>query len=165
MKKTTLALVMTVFAASSSFSAFSRADGPQGQPSQQQGHGGQGGQGGPGGRDGGHGGGHQGGPGGGRGHEGGRGGGPGHERGPHGNPGRPGGPRDHFAWNGHDFRRGHPAPPRFRGDDYRVYNWHARGLQAPPPGEHWAYIDGNYVLIAAATGIITSIIMSTMLPH
>lgn len=58
-----------------------------------------------------------------------------------------------------------PPPPRFRGDDYRVYDWHARGLQAPPPGEHWAYIDGNYVLIAAATGIITSIIMSTMLPH
>lgn len=151
MKKTTLALVMTVFAASSCFSAFSWADGPQGQPSQQQWQQGHGGQGGPGG----HGGEHAGGPGGGRGHEG----------GPHGGPGRPGGERNHFAWNGHDFRRGHPAPERFRGDDYRVYDWHARGLQAPPPGEHWAYIDGNYVLIAAATGIITSIIMSTMLPH
>lgn len=47
MKKTTLALVMTVFAASSCFSAFFWADGPHGQPSQQQwqqGHGGQGGQ-------------------------------------------------------------------------------------------------------------------------
>lgn len=30
MKKTTLALVLTVFAATSSFSAFSRTDGPQG---------------------------------------------------------------------------------------------------------------------------------------
>ncbi|OON38736.1 hypothetical protein BTJ39_16735 [Izhakiella australiensis] len=70
--------------------------------------------------------------------------------------------RDHFAWQGHDFRRGRPVPPDYR-DGYRVDDWHARGLRQPPQGEHWAYIDGNYVLIAAATGIITSIILSSAL--
>ncbi|KEA50447.1 membrane protein [Mangrovibacter sp. MFB070] len=72
---------------------------------------------------------------------------------------------DHFAWNGHDFRRGHPAPDRFRGDDYRVNDWRDRGLPNPPSGQHWAYIDGNYVLIAAATGVITSIILNSALHH
>ncbi|PIJ48812.1 hypothetical protein BL250_02365 [Erwinia sp. OLTSP20] len=72
--------------------------------------------------------------------------------------------RDHFAWQGHDFRRGHPVPPDYR-DGYRVDDWRERGLRQPPEGEHWAYIDGNYVLIAAATGIITSIILSSALHH
>lgn len=66
---------------------------------------------------------------------------------------------DHFAWQGHDFRRGERAPERFRGDDYRLSDWRGRGLPEPPHGQHWAYIDGNYVLIAAATGIITSILL------
>lgn len=69
--------------------------------------------------------------------------------------------RDHFAWRGHNFRRGEPLPPRFRGPDYRVDNWHQRGLYAPPRGAYWGYIDGNYVLIAAATGIITSILLGS----
>ena len=69
--------------------------------------------------------------------------------------------RDHFAWNGHDFRRGHPIPAEYRGDRYRINDWHDRGLREPPRGEHWAYIDGNYVLIAAATGVITSLILSS----
>ncbi|MFC3395718.1 RcnB family protein [Brenneria rubrifaciens] len=68
--------------------------------------------------------------------------------------------RDHFAWRGNNFRKGHPAPQRFRGDDYRVNDWRARGLGEPPAGQHWAHIDGNYVLIAATTGIITAILMN-----
>ncbi len=71
--------------------------------------------------------------------------------------------RDRFAWQGHDFRRGYPAPQPFRGEQYRVSDWRDRGLRQPPRGEHWAYIDGNYVLIAAATGIITSIILNNAL--
>lgn len=67
---------------------------------------------------------------------------------------------DRFAWNGHDFRLGHPAPPEFRGPHYRVDDWRTRGLYAPPRGEHWAYIDGNYVLVAAATGIISAILLN-----
>lgn len=73
--------------------------------------------------------------------------------------------QDHFAWRGNDFRKGHPAPEHYRGDEYRVSNWNERGLPRPPEGHHWSYIDGNYVLIAAATGIITSILVSGALGH
>ncbi|MTD39667.1 hypothetical protein GIX45_13805 [Erwinia sp. CPCC 100877] len=68
--------------------------------------------------------------------------------------------RDHFAWNGHDFRKGKPLPHGFRDDRYRVSDWRGRGLPAPPSGHHWSYIDGNYVLIAAATGVVASILLS-----
>lgn len=71
--------------------------------------------------------------------------------------------QEHFAWNGHDFRKGQPAPERYRGSAYRINNWNDRGLPAPPQGQHWSYIDGNYVLIAAATGIITSILVNGLL--
>ena len=73
--------------------------------------------------------------------------------------------QDHFAWNGNDFRKGHPAPEHYRGDHYRVNDWNGRGLPRPPEGQHWSYINGNYVLIAAATGIITSILVSGALGH
>ncbi|MBP2170234.1 Ni/Co efflux regulator RcnB [Erwinia toletana] len=144
MKKTTLALLMTVFTASTLFSTVTQAEGPPGQQWHQQG--GHDGRGGPEGHDG-------------------PGRGPDHGRDDrHDDRGR--GPdhhyesRDRFAWQGHDFRRGQPMPPHFRGDDYRVSDWHQRGLREPPRGEHWAYIDGNYVLIAAATGVITSILLN-----
>lgn len=148
MKKTTLTLIISLFTASSLFSTLSHADGPDHGPDQQwhqeRGHDNRGDD-------------HRGGD-----HYNDRGR---DDRG-HGDRGR-GGPdeRDHFAWNGHDFRRGHPAPDRFRGDDYRVDDWHDRGLDEPPRGEHWAYVDGNYVLIAAATGVITSIILGNVLGH
>lgn len=140
MKKTTLALLMTVFTASTLLSTVTRADGPPGQPWHQ--HDGHGDNDGRGGQDRGHG-----------------------DRGDrqrhdnHG-PNRHFEERDRFAWHGHDFRRGRPLPPDFRGDNYRVNDWHARGLREPPRGQHWAYIDGNYVLIAAATGIITAILLN-----
>lgn len=92
--------------------------------------------------------------------------GPAHgDKGPQGNPHQARHEQDHFAWNGHDFRKGHPAPERFRGNDYRINDWNDRGLPAPPRGQHWSYIDGNYVLIAAATGIITSILINGALSH
>ncbi len=73
--------------------------------------------------------------------------------------------RDHFAWQGHNFRRGHPLPPRFRGDDYRIDDWRERGLYEPPRGSEWVYVDGNYVLVAVATGVITSILLGNALSH
>jgi len=158
MKKITLAFLMTVFTASTLFSAVTQADGPPGQTWHQQGgqgrangHVGPDGHGGPGGHGGpdGHGG--QGGPGG------------------HGHDNQGGDrhfeARDRFAWQGHDFRRGEPLPPNFRDDNYRVDDWRDRGLAEPSHGEHWAYIDGNYVLIAAATGVITSILLNNAFHH
>jgi len=144
MKKTTLTLILGVFTASSFFSTLSYADGPQREWHPQ-----------------------------GEEH---------HDRGNHSGPDHHDnrgfdhhdnrGPdhherfredHDHFAWRGHDFRRGRPLPPDFRGREYRIDDWHRRGLYEPPRGAYWSYIDGNYVLIAAATGIITSIILNNAL--
>lgn len=73
--------------------------------------------------------------------------------------------RDHFTWSGHDFRKGKPVPQGFRADNYRVKDWRARGLYQPPRGQNWAYINGNYVLIAAATGIVTAILLENANGH
>ncbi|MDL4915356.1 MAG: RcnB family protein [Enterobacterales bacterium endosymbiont of Blomia tropicalis] len=144
MKKTTLSLIASLLACSTLFSGTTWADGPGGhheQSWQQQREGG--------------------------GHHEDRGRGPGPANQRHDNRHDQGGRspehrnnRDHFAWNGHDFRRGHVVPHEYRDNIYRVNDWHERGLREPPRGEYWAYIDGNYVLIAAATGIITSLILS-----
>jgi len=45
--------------------------------------------------------------------------------------------------------------PRYYVPDYRVYH-----LAPPPPGERWIrYPDGRFILIAAATGVITDILL------
>ncbi|GAA0478356.1 MULTISPECIES: RcnB family protein [Tatumella] len=72
---------------------------------------------------------------------------------------------ERFAFHGNDFRRGHEMPQNYRGPQYRVNDWRARGLNQPPQGHYWANINGNYVLMAAATGIITSIILNGALSH
>ena len=137
MKKTTLALVLSVFAASSIFPTLSYADGPghHGKPPHHDN---------------------------------------GHHRGPahgpahhapihHGKPHPHRVYRDHFSWQGHDFRRGRPLPAHFRGHGYRVDDWRRHGLYEPPRGSYWSYIDGKYVLVAAATGIIGAIILNNVL--
>ncbi len=146
MKKTALALVMTIFTVGSLCSTFSHAQGPDNQGGKQWQQGAEHNQ-----------------------KQGNRDNQPnrdnrgGKEQGRK-NGGSPGGSeRNHFTSNGHDFRKGRAAPERYRGDDYRVKDWRDRGLREPPTGQNWAYIDGNYVLIAAATGIITSIILSNTL--
>jgi Ni/Co efflux regulator RcnB len=40
-------------------------------------------------------------------------------------------------------------------------DWHRHHLRAPPRGYEWRQVDGNYVLAAAATGLIASIIASS----
>ncbi|HEY8003433.1 MAG TPA: RcnB family protein, partial [Phenylobacterium sp.] len=59
-----------------------------------------------------------------------------------------------------DWRRGH----RMGHDDWargeRV-DWHSRHLRRPPRGYEWREVDGNYVLAAAATGLIASIIANS----
>ncbi|KAA9001351.1 RcnB family protein [Affinibrenneria salicis] len=67
--------------------------------------------------------------------------------------------RDHFSWRGQHFRQGQPVPRGFRAARYRVKDWRAHGLYQPRHGQHWVYINGNYVLIAAASGIITTILL------
>lgn len=63
--------------------------------------------------------------------------------------------RQHREWRkGHrmsqnDWRRGQRV-------DYRAHH-----LRAPPRGYEWREVDGNYVLAAAATGLIASIIANS----
>ena len=46
--------------------------------------------------------------------------------------------------------------PRYYVPDYRVYH-----LAPPPPGQRWIrYPDGRFILIAAATGVITDILLN-----
>jgi Ni/Co efflux regulator RcnB len=40
-------------------------------------------------------------------------------------------------------------------------DYHAHHLKAPPHGYEWRQVDGNYVLAAAATGIIASAIVAS----
>ena len=40
--------------------------------------------------------------------------------------------------------------------DYRQYH-----LNAPPRGYEWRSVDGNYVLAAAATGVIASVVVAS----
>ncbi len=68
-----------------------------------------------------------------------------------------------FAWRGHRFEPGRRFPPDFRGPHYWVNDWHHRGLPPPPYGNRWSYVDGNYVLVAIASGVITSIILNSAL--
>ena len=66
------------------------------------------------------------------------------------------------AWQGRhpDWRTGHRMGmndwQRGQRVDYRRYH-----LRAPPRGYEWREVDGNYVLAAAATGLIASIIAAS----
>lgn len=57
-----------------------------------------------------------------------------------------------------DFRQGRALPQQYRGKGYQVSDWKKRGLKSPPSGHRWMNVDGNYVLIAVATGVIASVI-------
>ena len=69
--------------------------------------------------------------------------------------GRPGGPIPHNDWH-----RGERLPAEYRDRNYVVDDWRGHGLSAPPRGYHWVGVNGDYVLAAVATGVITSILMT-----
>lgn len=66
----------------------------------------------------------------------------------------------------HDGPDGH-QPPR-KGDRLakghwgdRVPDYNKHGLRRPPKGHEWRRVDGNYVLVAVATGVIASVIANS----
>lgn len=70
---------------------------------------------------------------------------------------------DHRQYVQHrEWRRGY----HMRQDDWargvRVDDWHAHHLRHPPRGYEWRQVDGNYVLAAVATGVIASVIASSL---
>lgn len=64
----------------------------------------------------------------------------------------------HFDEHGGHFRygRGERLPAHYRA--YRVDDWRARHLRPPPRGYYWTRVDNDYVLAAAASGVIASVI-------
>lgn len=57
---------------------------------------------------------------------------------------------------GAEWRPGRYVPASYR--SYYVQDPYYYGLRAPPPGHRWVYADGNFVLMALATGLIASVV-------
>jgi Ni/Co efflux regulator RcnB len=57
-----------------------------------------------------------------------------------------------------DWRRGVMVEPAYRGDRYWVTDWQARHLYAPPRDHRWLYVNGDYILVAIASGLIVNIL-------
>ncbi|MGI4815814.1 MAG: RcnB family protein [Janthinobacterium lividum] len=72
-----------------------------------------------------------------------------------GGPGGPRGPIPHADW-----RRGQRIPAEYRQRSYVVDDWRGYGLRQPPRGYQWVGVNGDYVLVGIATGIISSILLS-----
>lgn len=76
--------------------------------------------------------------------------------------GRPGFDRrdGHGAGPDHGFYRGDRLPSQYRSRQYVVDDWRGHRLSAPPRGQQWVQVGGDYVLAAIATGVITSLIIN-----
>ncbi|QIL83365.1 RcnB family protein [Diaphorobacter sp. HDW4A] len=59
----------------------------------------------------------------------------------------------------HRWNRGDRIPPAYRSRSYVVEDWRGHRLSAPPRGYHWVQYGGDYMLVAIATGVITSLIL------
>ncbi|MGV3346824.1 RcnB family protein [Enterobacteriaceae bacterium LUAb1] len=53
-----------------------------------------------------------------------------------------------FIVNYQSYRPGDILPANFLEKQYQITDWKKRHLSAPPEGSHWAYLDGNYILLS-----------------
>jgi Ni/Co efflux regulator RcnB len=61
----------------------------------------------------------------------------------------------------HRFHRGSYLPYQYRQQPYYVNNWHAYpSLYAPPYGHQWINVDGEFLLVALATGLIANALLN-----
>ncbi len=58
------------------------------------------------------------------------------------------------------WARGDRLPHYSRGGYYVVNDWHSHRLHRPNPGYQWVRVGPEYLLVAVATGVIASIILS-----
>lgn len=62
---------------------------------------------------------------------------------------------------GHRFYRGSYLPPSYRSRAYYVNDWQRHpGLYAPAYGQQWVNVDGEFLLVALATGLIANALMN-----
>ncbi|MFT4256530.1 MAG: RcnB family protein [Pseudoxanthomonas sp.] len=73
--------------------------------------------------------------------------------------GGPGGHRGDGPRGGAHFARGDRLPDQYRGDGYVVSDWRGQGLDRPPEGHRWVRVGDEFLLVAVATGIISSILL------
>ena len=59
----------------------------------------------------------------------------------------------------HRWYRGDRLPPAYRSRTYVVEDWRNHRLSAPPRGYQWVQYGSDYLLVAIATGVITSLIL------
>ena len=59
-----------------------------------------------------------------------------------------------------DWRKGGRIERNDWNRSQRVNDWQRRHLQRPPRGYEWRRVDNNYVLAAAATGLIAALVMA-----
>lgn len=70
-------------------------------------------------------------------------------------------PRYYQPHHGHRFYRGGYLPHQYRSNVYYVNNWQAYpGLYAPPYGQQWVNVDGQFLLVALATGLIANALLN-----
>jgi Ni/Co efflux regulator RcnB len=50
--------------------------------------------------------------------------------------------------------------PEYLSRSYVVDDWRGHHLSAPPRGYHWVQMDGDYVLVAIATGVILQLLLN-----
>lgn len=63
------------------------------------------------------------------------------------------------AYGDHHWRRGDRLPDEYRRREYVVNDWDRYHLQAPPRGYQWMNVDGNYMLVAIASGLIANLVL------
>lgn len=59
-----------------------------------------------------------------------------------------------------DWYQGGRMPGQYRTHHYVVNDWRGHRLSAPPRGHHWVQNGSDYLLVAIATGVITSVILN-----
>ncbi|BDU20690.1 RcnB family protein [Dyella sp. GSA-30] len=64
----------------------------------------------------------------------------------------------HEGW----YHRGGYVPPEYRDRRYVVEDWRTYRLREPPRGYNWVRSDnGDFLLVAVATGVITDLIINS----
>lgn len=61
------------------------------------------------------------------------------------------------------YKKGGHLPRTYWSRQYAVSDWRTHHLRQPPRGYHWVHSDnGDYLLVATATGIIASIVTAAL---
>lgn len=81
-------------------------------------------------------------------------------RGPNYRPGRAQRAHDRGAGPRHDLRKGGRLPDEYRGSQYVVSDWRGHHLSKPKRGYQWVQSGDDYLLVATATGLIASVLLS-----